>query len=343
MGQESTTSILVIKPGAMGDLLQLTPLLRTLHAAYPSSRIDLLVGNAPSADLFRYNPAIDKIFVYNHRTTSADQPSLFQLWRQIRQRSYDMVINFQRSNWRTWFIASAALPCRILTYHKTRSRVVHAVEDHLATIRPLGIMTDDRHLELHFAAEHSAYADQLWSEAGLYKKSVVALNPGASHPVNRWSTRSFAELADRLAASSNIGVILVGGPEDLALSQEIAGMTTSRPLVLTGKTNLLQLGAVLHKCSLLVSGDTGPMHLATAVGSRVVALFGAADPERTGPVGERHRIIQAEGPACVPCRSRKCSAKLYRECMEHITVDQVFQAVHQMLGEDPAWHDDLYK
>jgi heptosyltransferase-2 len=331
MKPESIKSVLVIKPGAMGDLLQLTPVLRALHSGYPSSRIDLLVGNTPSVDLFRHNPAVDKIWVYNHRTKSADQPSLFQLWQQIRQRSYDLVINFQRSNWRTWFIISAAFPCRLLIYHKTHTRVVHAVEDHLATIRPLGIVTDDLHLELHYSGEQSAYADQLWREAGLCGKKVVALNPGASHPVNRWSTRSFAELADMLALSPEIRVILLGGPDDRALSQEISSMAASGPLVLTGKTTLLQLGAVLHKCSLLVSGDTGPMHLATAVGTRVIALFGAADPERTGPVGAGNRVLQARDLACVPCRSRSCTAKRTMECMERISVEQVSQAVHEEL------------
>lgn len=320
----------------MGDLLQLTPMLRALHAAWPSSNIDILVGNAPSADLFQHNPFVDKIFIYDHRTKSIDQPSLIQLWNQVRRRGYDLVLNFQRSNWRTWFVASATLPCRILIYQKTRSRVVHAVEDHLSTIKPLGLTTNNLHLEMHYAAEHRSFAEQIWDNNTLHEKFVVAINPGASHQVNRWSTQNFAALADRLALTTNIKIILVGGPGDLTLSKEIVTISTSKPLALTGKMNLLQLGAVLNKCSLLVSGDTGPMHLATAVGTRVIALFGAADPARTGPVGGENVVIQTTDLACVPCRSRACSSERYMECMKLIDVDQVFQTVKEMLRKDSS-------
>ena len=92
---------------------------------------------------------------------------------------------------------------------------------------------------------------------------------------------------------------------------------------LAGKTNLLQLGAVLERCDALVSGDTGPLHMATAVGTKTIALFGAADPLRTGPVGKGHTVIQAAGVACVPCRSRTCSNQRYLDCMESISVREV--------------------
>ncbi len=94
-----------------------------------------------------------------------------------------------------------------------------------------------------------------------------------------------------------------------------------------------QLGALLEQCDILVSGDTGPMHIATAVGTRVVALFGAADPERTGPVGSGHRIIQATDVSCIPCSSRTCNNRVYLECMEKIPVSLVFETIRDMLNK----------
>jgi ADP-heptose:LPS heptosyltransferase len=151
--------------------------------------------------------------------------------------------------------------------------------------------------------------------------------------VNRWSPRSFARLADLLTEKLGVSVVLVGGREDREIADEISGQSDSRPRVLAGETDLLQLGAVLKQCRLLVSGDTGPMHMATAVGTRVLALFGAADPDRTGPVGRGHRVIQAGGVECGPCRSRRCASAAFLECMEKITADEVFRVAASMLDD----------
>lgn len=332
MSQKSQ-NILIIKPGAMGDLLQLTPTIRALRTRFPSARIDILVGNAASVDLFRHHPDIANVLVYDQRGEHRSLSSLFSLWWQMRNQGYDLVINFQRSNMKTWFLTSAAFPCRIQVYHKTRTKVVHAIRDHLKTVEPLGVSPDGDELDLYLAGEHRNYATELFEFHGLDKRPVVALNPGASHPVNRWSTASFAALADRISTELNAAVIIVGGGGDTPLALDIDRLSSAHPLILTGTTTLLQLGAVLEKSTLLVSGDTGPMHMATAVRTPVIALFGAADPERSGPVGAGNRVIQATGLTCVPCISRTCSAKQQMECMERITVDEVFEAVKEMLEQ----------
>lgn len=313
--------------------MQLTPTIRALRTRLPSARIDILVGNSASIDLFRHHPDITDILVYDRRGEHRSFSALLSLWRQIRSRNYDLVINFQRSNMKTWFLTSAAFPCRIQVYHKTRTKVVHAVRDHLKTIEPLGISPNGDELNLYLADEHRSYAVKLFESHELDNRPVVALNPGASHPVNRWSTVSFATLADKISGELNASVIIIGGSGDTPLAHDIDRLSSSHPLILTGTTTLLQLGAVLEKSALLVSGDTGPMHMATAVRTPVIALFGAADPERTGPVGTGNRVIQATGLACVPCRSRTCSAKQQLECMERITVDEVFEAVKEMLKQ----------
>ncbi|HIJ88077.1 MAG TPA: glycosyltransferase family 9 protein [Desulfuromonadales bacterium] len=322
---------LIIKPGAMGDLLQLTPTIRALHTRFPSARIDIMVGNSASIDLFRHHPAISDILVFDRRGEHRSFRALLSLWRQIRKQSYDLVINFQRSNLKTWFLTSAAFPCRILIYHKTRAKVIHAVQDHLKTVEPLGVSPDGEELDLCLDDVNRSYATALFESHGLDSRPVIALNPGASHPVNRWCTAQFAALADRFSAELGAAVIIVGGGGDSALAHDIDRLSNSHPLVITGTTTLLQLGAILEKSSLLISGDTGPMHMATAVRTPVIALFGAADPERTGPVGAGNRVIQADNLACIPCRSRVCKAEIQMECMERITVGMVFKAAKEML------------
>lgn len=332
MGKDiDSKNILIIKPGAIGDLIQLTPAIRALAARYPGSRISLLVGTRATATLFKYNPYVAETIVFDKRGEHGSLSSLLKLWLHMRRMKYDLVINFQRSNLKTWFLATAALPCRVLVYHKARDQSVHVVDNYLDTLLPLNISGQNRTLELAVGDENERFAEDIFSINGFGGEIVIALNPGASHQVNRWSVERFAALADALVKGLSARIIIIGGPEDTALAEAISSATESRPLVLCGNMTLLQLGAVLKRCSLLISGDTGPLHLATAVGTRVVALFGAADPARTGPVGTGHRVVKAEGVACRPCRSRVCTNSVDRECMEKISIQEVFDTARDMV------------
>ena len=324
-------TILVIKPGAVGDLLQMTPVLRALRRYSPESTITMLVGSAATASLFANDPHVSDTIVFdrtgNHRSLSAR----LKLWRTLHARQYDLVLNFQRSNLNAWFLTAAGLPCRVLVYHKTKNRSVHAVVNYLETLGPLGIPITDFALELGLDEDSRAYARRLFITEGLDRAPVIALNPGATHAVNRWAPARFAELADMMHERLAARTVIVGGPDDVSLAGEIIALSRSKPFSIAGKTTLLQLGAVLEKCGALVSGDTGPLHMATAVGTRTVALFGAADPGRTGPVGSGHIVIQAKGIACVPCRSRSCSNPDYLACMTNISALAVADAVADIL------------
>jgi heptosyltransferase-2 len=325
------TNILMIKPGAIGDLLQMTPVIRALKGRYPQAGISLLVGSQASAELFQHNACVRETIVFEKAGAHKSFRSLLKLWQLLRRNKYDLVINFQRSNLKTWFLASAAFPCRVLVYHKTRAENVHAVVNYLETLAPLGIRARDTELELMPGALDRVFAQNIVRSLGNEERPLIALNPGASHQVNRWGTDRFAALADMLTKELRARVIIIGGTDDIPLAEEIASKTASKPLIMTGKASLLQAGALLEHCDVLVSGDTGPMHLAAAVGTRVVALFGAADPARTGPVGSGHRLIQAADVPCIPCRSRSCNNRAYLECMEKIPVSLVFEAIRDML------------
>ena len=324
-------NILIIKPGAVGDLLQMTPVIRALKAYSPEAKISLMVGSGITAALFKNDPRISETVIFDRDGRHRSLSSRLALWKQLHSRGYDLVLNYQRSNLKTWFLASAAFPCRVLVYHKAKDRTVHAVVNYLETLAPLGISTADLDLELILDKEARAYARGLFTSLDLDGKTVVALNPGATHAVNRWPANRFAELADLIADDLHACPLIIGGPDDVTLADEIVALSRSKPVSLAGRTSLLQLGAVLEKCSILVSGDTGPLHLATAVGTKVVALFGAADPGRTGPVGKGHRVIQAGKVPCVPCRSRSCANQNYLECMERITAREVADVIIGMI------------
>jgi lipopolysaccharide heptosyltransferase II len=326
-------NILIIKPGAVGDLLQMTPVIRALKAYSPKAKISMLVGSVITAALFRNDPRISETVIFERDGRHRSLSSRFALWRYLHRQGYDLVLNYQRSNLKTWFLASAALPSRVLVYHKAKNRTVHAVANYLETLLPLGLVPADLELELYLDEGSRAYAQNLFSAEGLEGRTVIALNPGATHEVNRWPAGNFAELADLVAYRMQASPLIIGGPDDVSLADEIVARSRTKPASVAGKTSLLQLGAVLEKCSLLVSGDTGPLHMATSVGTRSIALFGAADPDRTGPIGKGHRVIQAAGVACVPCRSRRCSNRKFLECMESITAREVADVAAGMLKQ----------
>ncbi len=326
------SNILLIKPGAIGDLLELTPVIRALANRYRGTRLSVLVGTRDTATLFQHNPHVSEVIVFDRRGEHKSFLSLLKFWSRLHEKKYDLVVHFQRSNLKAWILASAAFPCRLLVYHKSRKTDVHVLDNYLDTIAPLGIREQHHRLELYTGREDDAYADDFFAREGCSSGVVIALNPGASNPVKLWSADQFTELADVLVETLSAKIIIVGGKDDAALAESIAGNTKkAKPLVLAGKTTLLQLGAILRKCDILVSGDTGPLHLATAVGTRVVGLYGSVDPARTGPAGPGHRVIQAKGVPCVPCRSLTCTNSVHLECMNKITVQEVLAVVKDML------------
>jgi ADP-heptose:LPS heptosyltransferase len=187
-------NILVIKPGAIGDLLQLTPVLRALKTHYPSSRITLITGSRASGLLFRNNPHVHDVLVYEKRGEHRQAASFLKLWADIRRRRFDLVLNFQRSNLKIWLLTAAAYPCRVLVYHRSDRPGLHAVKNYLETIEPLGIPAASPDLELFPGPEDRSFADAVLAGFKSDAKPLIALNPGASHAVNRWDMAQFAEL-----------------------------------------------------------------------------------------------------------------------------------------------------
>ncbi|MCL1925866.1 MAG: glycosyltransferase family 9 protein [Syntrophorhabdaceae bacterium] len=328
--------ILLFKPGAIGDLLQLSPVIRAIRAYVPGAKVSLMVGNAATAELFARDPLVEEVLVFDRKGEHCSWRAFRELRKRLRNRKFDLVVNYQRSNLKGWLLLSASMPCRVLVYHKARGRTVHAVENHLEAVAPLGIdpRAADHSLKLHLDAEDIRWAGELLEREKFDGRPVAALVPGVSHPLRRWSPERFAELARRLDSELGIASILVGGPPDRALADAIlAEVAGARVVDLVGRASLRQTGAVLARCAVAVSGDTGPMHMATSVGTRVIALSGSTDPLRTGPVGKGHIVLQAGEVSCVPCRSLKCHHAPYMECMERITVDVVLEAVKQVLSD----------
>lgn len=327
-------NFLLLKPGAIGDLLQLTPVIRQIKKNCPNAKISIVVSNSATKTLFVNNPYIDRIYIYDKKGEHKKLKDFLRLCKEIKKQKFDVVLNFQRSNLRLWLMTLLLRPTKIAVYNKDESQ--HAVLNHLETLKKLNIVIDPNDLELELfldeVSEH--FTDKLFEDNRLKEKTVIALNPGASHKVNRWPTKYFSWLAKIIEEQLKAKCIIICGKEDIDLAEEIVNNSSCSPINLAGKINLLQLGAILKRCKILVTGDTGPMHIATAVGTKVIALFGAADPKRTGPVGKGHIILQAKDVKCIPCRKRVCDNSQYLECMEKIKPQDVMDAIIKLLPKE---------
>ena len=332
MAADSISNILIIKPGAIGDVLHMTPVIRALKSRFPTSRLSFLVSSPLTASLFQGNPLVDEVIVFDKKGAHKSFGGFLALWRMLKSRRFDLVLNYQRSNIKGWLLASAAFPCTVVVYHKTRGRVVHAIDDHLAPLGRIGIDPETASHQLDFfpPPEARAFADRFIAAEGLAGRRLVAFNPGTSHASKCWPVERFAELGDLLAEEREVAVVVLGSRDEKKLADEIRRRMRHPAFDLTG-CSLGELGAVLQRSEFLVTGDTGPMHISAAVGTRVVALYGPISPVRSGPVGEGHRILIHDELECCPCNIFECKSSTFRECMERISVQEVFEACIDML------------
>jgi lipopolysaccharide heptosyltransferase II len=253
----------------------------------------------------------------------------------LRGQHYDLFIDLQpslRSRVLRWLSGAR----NILVYRKQKTKAggrLHAAENFLETLRPLGIDISIDGIELQLADDVIAAIDRFLTARNIDDRPLIALNcgVGAARPARNWFPERFALLADRLIDELGAQVIFVGGNEDRELVRRVLADMKSMAASAAGDLSIPESAALLARCRCLVSADTGPLHLAAAMRIPVVGLFGSTDPRRTGPIGRGHQII-IKDLACIPCEKKNCPLGT-RACMAGITVDEVFNAVAMVLGK----------
>ena len=199
----------------------------------------------------------------------------------------------------------------------------HAVIRELLLLKAIGIECEEVVFALPVTNEQREKIGQLLAAQGIDPaKPLVAINPMTTWKTKHWRNERFARVADQLL-EKGMAVVFSGGPQDMQGIEEIRAAMTGKAATLAGRTSLKDLAALYEMAAVLITTDTGPMHLAAAAGTPVVALFGPTAPWRTGPFGEGHRVLRAE-ISCSPCLKRQCDRG--HVCMEQITVDKVVQA-----------------
>ena len=329
-------NILVCQTGGwIGDMVLLTPALRALKRAYPRSELKLLLRQRVS-DLMRTHPYVDACIVDNK--TEGGYRAFMDLVRQIRSNPFDLAVVLHPTSFRNALLPwLAGVPVRVGTNVGGRGVLLtascpdntgcHEVHRYLRVLKLLHIDAAPSFLEFwHTDADRGFIERLLESEGVLPDARIIVLNLGTTWKTKRWDVTNFADLCEQIVClAPGVKVVLTGAPEDQALADALP--VSSSIVNLVGKTGILQLGALLERCEVCLTCDSGPMHIAAAVGTPTVALFGPTSPRRHRPYGTGHTVIE-KPVSCRPCYKQMCHRQDARYlCMNEISTVEVVNAL----------------
>jgi len=335
--------ILIVKLGSIGDVVNTIPLFNILRESLTDSFIAWAIE--PKAyPIIKNIDLLDKIIIFDRYHCLKSLPAFIF---RLKKERFDIVLDLQRilkSGFFT-FLSRAKRRigfdkdrCKEFSWIWTNERIPasdpekHMVEQYLEFARYLNITNSKVRWDVDISRGEEPKLKKFFF--GFYEKPI-AINIGASKPANRWFPESFASLIDILQNDYHIPVILTGGPEDEKFARIIKERTKSKFIDLVGKTSLNFLAGIFKGCRLFIGCDTGPMHIAVAMGSPVVSLFGASNPRRTGPYGYLDLVVRKEID-CSPCNKKKCPT---RDCMRLIKPSDVLEKVDKVLNNKRNNHN----
>lgn len=353
----NTDRILIIRPDHLGDMLLTTPAIHALRQAYPNTEIHALVGSWSAQILANY-PEIDTVltlpFPGFSRTPNTNLRSPYQLAfssaRKLRKIGYKTAVIMRPDHWWGAMLAfMAGIPTRIgydlpnvspFLTHKITHEHEHVVLQNAKLIQAIDPQIDisEKALRFHYPIMDTSRA---WIKGYLIEwgieahTNIIAIHPGAGTWVKQWDAEKWASVADHLADQFDAQIVFTGGDHETILAQNIAAHMEHQPCFTAGDTDIGTLAALFERAQIVLGADSGPLHLAAAVGTPTVALFGAADPIEFGTWGKanKHRVLYSD-IACRPCRVLDwgTDAPEYHPCVREISVARVLDAARQAIN-----------
>ena len=344
--QASKTEIkklLVRAPNWIGDAVMATPALSALRERFRGAEITLLAKPAVAA-LFERHPDVDRVLVYHDPGRHAGLSGFFRLVRSLRRERFDLAFLFQNAFEAALLAALAGIPERagyaadgrrfLLTRSLSRREApVHQRDAYLHLMNLWDGALQARKPYLKVTEDETGRARELLGRHGISPRDLrVGINPGAAYgSAKRWLPARFAAVADRLAERHGAKILIFGGPAEVALAEAVAGEMKRPSVVLAGKTGVREAMALISECRLFITNDSGPMHIASAFGVPLVAVFGPTNPAATSPSGLHDRIVQNKAE-CAPCAHRECP--IDHRCMEGISVEAVLNEAEKQLSRE---------
>lgn len=351
MSIHSPNSLIVRVPNWIGDAVMCEPALRDLRDLFPSSQLVILARPA-IGQLFQGHPAIDGILEYDWQGAHQGMVGLLALVRLVKSKKFDMAVLFQNAFEAAFIAWGAGIPSRVgyvtdgRRYLLTQPVSVpgngspHHMQYYQRMVaKAFSCKPVDRRPLLFIGPEEESLAARKFSNVfNTPEGMLVGINPGSVYgSAKRWLPERFAEAANRLIADlkqrcsggKEPRCVIIGGPGEEELGRSVAAGLSGEVIMLSGRTTIRELLAVIKRCAIFMTNDTGPMHVAQALGVPVVAIFGSTDPEATGPVGQTHGVVRSP-VRCAPCLLRACP--IDHRCMMGVSVEQVVEVGNSQLA-----------
>jgi lipopolysaccharide heptosyltransferase II len=354
------SKILLINIFGIGDVIFLFPLVRHLKTYFPQAVIGF-VGNRRTAPVLQANADIDHVYVYERdefnqlykRSKRQFLNKAREHLSEIRKEEYTVALDFSLNSTVSFLTRMIRIPHRIGFNYKNRSRWLtvkipfagfenkHVVEHYFDVLRHLGLACESRELTMTVSEQDRQWADAYLSQAGHDpQKRLIGVMPGAGESwgrqahFRRWPVGNYAKLVDKLIENPSFEIILMGAQQESELLGQFRALTGSRRIMEAyGKTTLGQLAALFKKCHAVVLNDGGPLHIAVAVGTKTVSIFGPVDEKIYGPYdpARRHIIVKKNLP-CQPCYRRfRMSDCRHVSCLRDLSVDEVYEQVEKIM------------
>lgn len=331
----------------LGDLTLTTPFIRALREAAPDSHITMLVDEKLK-DVVLHNPCLDEVITIDKKGRDNSILALLSCAHNLGRMNFDLLINLH-PNERCSFIcamtrAGVRAGCTNWLFKPWFSvltpldRKKHAADMYLDVLTQLGVKKLSHHgLEIFPGPEDVKFTEMFWQEQSvLPADKLIGFNIGSAVETKRWAPERFAEVADTLA-SRGYRSVFFGGTMDEAMVQEAVAQMHSEPIIATGQFTIGQLAAAMRRCTLIVTNDSGPMHVAISQRVPIVAMYGPSHPDLYGPYTERATIVTAQPPCpgCAAGMKHHCDDPRYNmRCMKELTVEQVLAACEQWLVKE---------
>lgn len=336
---ENIRNILVIKWGAVGDVVAATPAMRALRRAFPEAHICAL-ANEIMQQIAPPGTLIDSLILFDEtEPESATALSHVKLVRQLRQRKFDLAVNLRWNSERSGILGLlSGARYRVSCVRGTSSylyniRVPHPGKDYheidrnLDIVRALGIPVEDKTPFVHRTEDELKQAQEFLQVNGLQKGNTVGIHPGASGRNKAWMPERFLEVARRLIEKHRVRILLTWGRGEKILVDKIAAKLGPEAIVSDETRTIGSLAALIECCDLYISNCTGPMNVAMAVQTPTVAILGSTHPEEWAPLGEIHRTVAS------PLRLESYTDEEQVQALEVISVDAVWSVVERRWRE----------
>lgn len=323
--------------------------MRILRKRFPQAKIDMVVSTE-FEELISANPNITQIILFDRNT---GLKGLLRLCKKIRGEQYDLIIDIHKKL-RSFLICLTSGAKQSVSYNKhsvrrfllVRFKINRYKEKpfisnlYLKSIEKFGVEDDGGGLEFYITPSKEAVILELLRIEGITKQDIlIGIAPGAHWHTKRWHKERFIELANLLIQRKNVKIVIFGGKDEVKLSEEIKISLLNKPIIATGQLSLMETAALLKNCKVLITNDTGVLHISAAVKTPVIAIFGPTVGEfGYYPYRVTNRVISKDLP-CKPCTTKgtsKCPINTF-DCMNLVSTNEVLEAIEGIMGSDQSY------